>query len=48
MIVAHLTFILSEVISEFVKIGSFEIKISGEHGYINDFSIDMTATKRRV
>ena len=27
---------------------SFEIKISGEHGYINDFSIDMTATKRRV
>lgn len=27
---------------------AFEIKISGEHGYINDLSIDMTATKRRV
>lgn len=27
---------------------SFEIKIGGLYGYINDFSIDMTATKRRV
>lgn len=27
---------------------SFEIKISGEHGYINDLNIDMSATKRRV
>ena len=27
---------------------AFEIKISDEHGYINDLSIDMTATKRRV
>ncbi|MDD2908970.1 MAG: cation:proton antiporter [Candidatus Gracilibacteria bacterium] len=29
MIVAHMTFILSEIISEFVKVGNFEIKISG-------------------
>ena len=27
---------------------SFEINISGEHGYINDLSIDLAATKRRV
>ena len=27
---------------------SFEIKISGESGYINDLSIDMTNTKRRI
>ncbi|OFE44631.1 hypothetical protein [Acinetobacter towneri] len=27
---------------------SFEIKIGGLYGYINDFSIDMTATKRRI
>ncbi|WP_296280895.1 hypothetical protein [uncultured Acinetobacter sp.] len=27
---------------------AFEIKISGEHGYINDLYIDITATKRRV
>ncbi|WP_139841357.1 hypothetical protein [Acinetobacter sp. ANC 4204] len=26
----------------------FEIKISGEHGYINDLNIDVAATKRRV
>lgn len=27
---------------------AFEIKISGEHGYINDLNIDVSATKRRV
>lgn len=27
---------------------SFELKMSGEHGYINDLSIDVAATKRRV
>lgn len=27
---------------------TFEVKISGEHGYINDLSIDFAATKRRV
>ncbi|MCG2572243.1 hypothetical protein LVY74_01560 [Acinetobacter sp. ME22] len=27
---------------------SFEINISGEHGYINDLNIDLAATKRRV
>lgn len=27
---------------------SFEVKISGEHGYINDLDIDISATKRRV
>lgn len=27
---------------------AFEIKISGEHGYINDLNIDISATKRRV
>ena len=27
---------------------SFEIKIGGLYGYINDFSIDIAATKRRV
>lgn len=27
---------------------AFELKITGEHGYINDLSIDMSATKRRV
>lgn len=27
---------------------SFDVKISGEHGYINDLNIDFTATKRRV
>lgn len=27
---------------------SFEINISGEHCYINDFSIDLTPTKRRI
>ncbi|AYO54386.1 hypothetical protein [Acinetobacter wuhouensis] len=27
---------------------AFEIKISGEHGYINDLNIDITSTKRRV
>jgi len=27
---------------------SFELKITGEHGYINDLNIDMSATKRRV
>jgi len=27
---------------------AFEIKISGKHGYINDLSIDVSATKRRV
>lgn len=27
---------------------AFEIKISGQHGYINDLSIDVSATKRRV
>lgn len=27
---------------------TFEIKISGEHGYINDLNIDISATKRRV
>lgn len=27
---------------------AFEINISGEHGYINDLSIDIAATKRRV
>ncbi len=27
---------------------AFEIKISGEHGYINDLNIDITGTKRRV
>lgn len=27
---------------------AFEIKISGEHGYINDLHIDVSATKRRV
>lgn len=27
---------------------AFEIKISGEHGYINDLTIDISATKRRV
>ena len=27
---------------------SFELKITGEHGYINDLNIDMSSTKRRV
>lgn len=27
---------------------AFEIKISGEQGYINDLNIDLSATKRRV
>lgn len=27
---------------------AFEIKISGEHGYINDLNIDIATTKRRV
>lgn len=27
---------------------SFEIKVNGDHGYINDFNIDIAATKRRV
>ncbi len=27
---------------------AFELKMSGEHGYINDLSIDVAATKRRI
>ncbi|MCU4436094.1 hypothetical protein KTH93_11505 [Acinetobacter bereziniae] len=27
---------------------SFEIKVNGDHGYINDINIDIAATKRRV